>query len=93
MNIVNVRVDRVSYRLSQLQDVAEVRESIERAVRAGGGFVRLDTDHNGEVFVMCSPGVSIVVSAAEQVETLPVSTDRRMDAAGLLYDPLFDHLL
>ena len=93
MNVLNVRVERVTYRLAQSHDVAELRDSIEQAVRAGGEFVRLDTDHNGEVFVMCSPGVSIVVSAAEQVEPVPVDSERHLDAAGMLYDPLFDHLL
>ena len=32
-------------------------------------------------------------AAAEQVEPVPVDSERHMDAAGMLYDPLFDHLL
>ena len=92
MNVVNVRVDRISYRLSGSQNIPELRESIAAAVRDGGGFVRLDTEHGGEVFVMCSAGVSIVVSAVEQVHSVEAGREGT-DAAGLLYDPLFDHLI
>ena len=93
MNSIRVQISQVSFFVSPDHDVEKLRGEIAAAVRRGGDFVRLELVDGGEVFVMCSSGLSITVSRAPAIETGATAADDGAYAPGSLYDPLLDLIL
>jgi len=90
MNSIRVQVDQVSFFVSPVHEMEQLRGEITAAVRRGGDFVRLELVDGSESFVMCSSGLSITVSRARTAEPVVSPDDSAEKLAGSLDDPLLD---
>lgn len=61
MTMNTIRIDGTRFHLPRFQDPAELKGEIVDAVRAGGGFVRLNTVEDEPIDVLVTPHTMLLV--------------------------------
>jgi hypothetical protein len=64
MTRTRVALNETEYFLAQGQDVADLRQRIEDAMRSGGGFVEFDVSGDRTVSVLISSATQVVISTS-----------------------------